>query len=140
MDHKASVALLVVACLFIGPPTARAERPAEDREAADYHVTAKVEKVFQRTEGRLQEYVVLLKVREVHKGENIEAGDELYAYCFKKRQAPIPVPEASGHDAVPKEGQLIKAYVRKRKGRNEGNYKDWFDVMEDNKDKAAPKD
>jgi hypothetical protein len=42
-----------------------------------------------------------------------------------------PEPEASGHDGVPKEGQVIKAYIRDRRGRHEGNYSDWFELIED---------
>jgi hypothetical protein len=130
MKHT-SGALIIIAALFLCvAPTTQAERPAEPKETADYQLTAKVEAVFERTRGRLREHVVLLSVRQVHKGEGVNAGDLFYAYCFKMQAAPVPQTEASGHNAVPEEGQLIKAYVRKRKGRNEGTYKDWFEVLD----------
>src|SRR5688572_28697395 len=129
MTHM-SAAFVVIAGLLCAAPSARAERPAEPKETADYQLTAKVEAVFERTRGRLRQYVVLLSVRHVHKGDGVNAGDLFYAYCFKMQAAPVPQTEASGYHAVAEEGQLIKAYIRKRKGRNEGNYKNWFDVLD----------
>ena len=123
--------------LLTSAEAARAERAPEDKQAADYIVTAKVEKVFKRQEGRRHEYVLLLSVREVHKGEGVKKGEALYAYCFQMTKFPlVPIAEEGGHDEVAKEGQVIKAYVRHRGGQNEGNYSDWFEVVEDKK--AAP--
>jgi hypothetical protein len=126
--------LLLLAC-WSG--RALAERPLEDKQTADFILTGRVEKVFQRQEGRLTEHVVLLRVETVHQGEGVKPGESFYAYCFKMAPSPVPRPEASGHDAVPTEGQLIKAYVRHRRGRHEGNYREWFDVLEDAKAKPA---
>ena len=127
-------AIVLAAALASWPGTAGAERMPERKEAADYILTGRVEKVFKRQEGRRHEYVVLLAVREVHKGEGVKAGDAFYAYCFQVAKVPlVPVAEEGGHDAVPQEGQTVKAYVRHRGGRHEGNYSDWFEVVPDRK-------
>ena len=131
---RSAVVFLLLAC-WTG--RAAAERPREKKETADYILAGRVEAVFKRQKGRLNEYVVLLKVQDVHQGEGIKKGELFYAYCFKMAPSPIPEPEASGHDAVPTEGQLIKTYVRRRGGRHEGNYPDWFEVMEDKKAAAT---
>ena len=112
-----------------------AERPGENKEEADYILTGKVEKVFKRQDGRYSGFIVQLWVREVHKGQGVKRGDTFYAYCFKMGASPVPVTEASGHTSVPEEGQTIKAYVHHRRGKYEGNYPQWYEVIEPQKEK-----
>ena len=130
--------LLLLAALS---PAARGERPSEDPEAADIVVTGTVEKVYSRKHGRLNDYLVQIRVEQVHanrptkRGDRpaepppaVEPKDRLLVTCFQMDAPADPVPEAGGHDAVPKEGQRIKAYVRRRqRGELEGNYSQWFD-------------
>ena len=121
-------------CLSIWVASAGAERPRENKDEADYVLTGKVEKVFKRQDGRLSEFVVRLRVREVHKGQGVKAGDAFYAYCIKMAKPQAPVPEASGHKSVPSEGEVIKAYVHHRRGQYEGNYSEWYEVREAKKE------
>ena len=122
-------------------PAARGERPAEDPEAADVIVTGTVEKVYSRKHGRLNDYLVQIRVEQVHANRPVERGgrpaeappavgpkDRLLVTCFQMDAPAVPVPEAGGHDAVPEEGQRVKAFVRRRhRGELEGNYSKWFD-------------
>lgn len=110
--------------------TAAAERAPDDRDQADYVVTGKVTKVFERHQGRTTQYIVQILIDEVHRGADLKPGQLFYTNCFRTRRALIPQPEPSGHDAVPAEGQTIKAYVYDRQGAHEGNYPDWFDEAE----------
>jgi len=109
---------------------AHAEKAPEDKEKAEFVLTGKVMRVYSRGEGRLTEYIVQMSVQEVHKGEGVKKGDAFYIYCFQKSRPLIPVAEPRGHSAVPKEGQVIKAYVHDRAGRHEANYSHWFEVVE----------
>ncbi len=108
---------------------AAAERPPERKETADFILTGKVNRIYTRREGRLTEYVVRIIIDQVHKGEGVKPGEAFYISVFQKSAPLLPVAEARGHSDVPKEGQVIKAYIHDRAGRHEGNYKDWFEVV-----------
>jgi hypothetical protein len=124
----------VFLCLTTWASSAGAERPGEKKHDADYILTGKVEKVFKRQDGRYSGFVVQLWVREVHKAQGVKRGDMFYAYCFQMGKPPVPVTEASGHKSVPAEGEVIKAYVHHRRGKYEGNYPEWYEVVEGKKE------
>jgi hypothetical protein len=107
----------------------QAARMPESRADATHVVVGEVIAVFEREEGDYTGYVVRLRVERVEKGEGVVVGDFFHAYCFQRGEVKGPVkPGAIGHDAVPKEGQRIKAFVQRDKGLWEGVYPDWFDV------------
>jgi hypothetical protein len=128
--QPASAALLgsFFATLALCAP-AFAERPLEPRDSASHVVTGTVQGVFRRDAGSEYQYVVRIRIEAVQKGDGYEPGDTFFAYCFQRKADAPPQPSAGGHKSIPKEDQRIRAYVHRRNGLFEGNYKDWFDVL-----------
>ncbi|MEX2139610.1 MAG: hypothetical protein WD894_10135 [Pirellulales bacterium] len=122
--------LLAVAMVLSAVEAARAEREPEDRKKADFVIVGMVKGVYSRDTGEYHHYIVEVRVDEVEKGRNFEAGGTFYVYCFdRKASAPIE-PAMSGHAAPPKEGQRIKAFVKERKGKHEAIYPNWYDQLQ----------
>jgi hypothetical protein len=127
-DSLSFVLLLTVAAAVTG--SARAARPNEMRESADYVVVAPVTAVYvQDTEGYLN-YIVEMRVEQAVKGDGLRKGDTFRAYCYKRKPGKGGIQfDSAGHNAVPEVGQRIKAFVKNGRGRHEGIYPDWFDVL-----------
>jgi hypothetical protein len=124
-----SIILLVANMICSLPAIAHAERQPEDRKRADIVVSGEVNRVYVRDTREYYHYIVELRVDEVEAGKNIEPKGTLYVYCFdRKPDAPIE-PAMSGHDAPPKEGERIKAYLKSGKGKHEAIYPQWFDRL-----------
>lgn len=126
-----------------------AEKMPEDKDEADCVVTAAVEAIYSRTvridkntpfEIKRIEYVIELNVQQVHRGGEGLVGNRLYVHCFKRdvssfKPGTTPLPGMSGHSKIPEEGQTIKAYIRQVKGKNNGLYPDWFELVEEDNNK-----
>ncbi len=119
------------------PALALAERAPEAKDSATHVVTALVTDRFgkDRSLGFLSEtytdFVVVLKVQKVERGDGVHAGQVLHVHCFQRtRNAPLPLPGMAGHNHVPKPGQRIRAYLNERAGVYEFVYPDglaWLD-------------
>ena len=120
------VALLLFGGLAAHRP-AMADRPAEHRKAADYVMIGNVDAVYVRDAGSYVNYIVELKVEVVEKGTGLKPGDTFRAFCYQRKPGKGGFFDEPGHDAVPKEGQRIKAYISRGNGRHEGVYPNWFD-------------
>ena len=108
----------------------RAERPIESPEKATYIVTGTVQRVLHRETKVNDEYLVQIRIDRVEKGEGYKEGEFIYAYAFRRKpNAPLE-PAARGHKAVPKEGQRIRALIKRGNGQMEALYPDWFEVLE----------
>jgi hypothetical protein len=121
--------LLVVAVLGVSAYV-YAER-APDFTDPDFIVTGEVQAVFRREDDRLTQYVIQIRLDAIEHGEGYTEGEYFYAYCYQREPAIIPQPDDLGHDAVPEEGQRIRALVHRRDGRFEGHFPDWFEVREE---------
>ena len=108
---------------------ALAERPAQDRKEASHVVVGTVERVFQSDRGPELGYIVAIRIEKLEKGNGYEDGDVFYAYCFQRKRNAPRVPSASGHRAVPRPEQRIRAFVNRQYGEMEGVYPNWFDVL-----------
>lgn len=107
---------------------ATADRPNQKRENADYVVVGKVGAVYVRNTEGYREYIIELSVEAVEKGEGLKKGDTLRAFCYQRKEGKGGLEfDSAGHSAVPKEGQRIKAFVNRDRGRHEGVYPNWFD-------------
>ena len=124
-------ALIVLLYLSIIVPTTIAEMLPEQRADASHVVIGTVDRVFQRDAKENKEFIVRLKVEKMEKGDGFAPGDFLHAFCFTRKWSLLPIPAPSGHRAVPKEGERIKAYLHRRTGTFAGNYPDWFDAVPD---------
>ena len=118
--------------LLLSTAMARAGRPNEKRETASYIFSGKVMAVYATgylgpKDNPSRDFIVEIKVDEVTKGERLKKGDTFRAYCYQNK-SPQPF-ETRGHTRVPEAGQRIRAYVNDGRGRNEGVYPDWFDVL-----------
>ena len=107
----------------------QAERPIERADKATYIVTGAVQRVFRRDAGHHSEYLVQIRIDGIEKGEGYQEGDSMYAYAFQRKpDAPVE-PAAGGHKAVPKEGQRIRALIKRGDGQMEALYPEWFEVL-----------
>ena len=104
-----------------------ADRPVEHRTDADYVIVGNVDAVYVRDAGAYWNYIVELKVEGVEKGNGLKPGDTFRAFCYHHKPGKGGFFDEAGHDAVPREGQRIKAYISRGNGRHEGIYPNWFD-------------
>jgi hypothetical protein len=127
-DFLSFALLLTVGTAVTG--SARAARPNESREIADLVVVGPVTAVYvQDTEGYLN-YIVEMRLEQTVRGDGLRKGDTFRAYCYKRKPGKGGIQfDSAGHNAVPEVGQRIKAFVKSGRGRHEGVYPDWFDVL-----------
>jgi hypothetical protein len=122
------VALLAISGLSVGP--ARADRPVERRERADYVVSGMVSAVYSRESAGYRDYIIEITVEAVEKGAGIKKGDTFRAFCYQRKEGKGGLEfDTAGHNVVPKEGQQIRAFVKRGNGRNEGVYPNWIDIL-----------
>ena len=109
---------------------ARAERPIEKREQADYIVSGLVTAVYGRETTGYREYVVEIRLEQVEKGTGFKSGDTFRAFCYQRKEGKTGLEfDTAGHKTVPQEGQRVKAFAIRGRGRNEGVYPDWVDIV-----------
>jgi len=65
----------------------------------------------------------------VEKGDGLKPRDYIYAFCFRRKPDAPREPSASGHGLPPKEKQRIRTRIKHSRGRMEGLYPRWFDVL-----------
>lgn len=109
--------------------TMYAERPRESEDNATFVVTGTVQKVFERDSGSNTDYVIQIRIDGVEKGDGLIPRDYIYAYCFRRKPDAPREPSASGHGRPPKEKQRIRARIKHSRGRMEGLYPNWFEVL-----------
>ena len=127
-----------------------AERLSDDQaKDATHVVTGTVQRVFTRETPAQMQYLVEIKADQVESPASLKPGGLVLIYCFQARKAKadeLPSAEErieamltrigeTGHHAVPREGQMIRALAKPRGGRLEGLYPDWFTLI-DSKKKA----
>lgn len=120
----------LILAIFAAAVSARAELPRQSRDEATHVVTGTVTKVFQR-DGRMREFLIEIFIDGVEKGDDLEDGDFVYAFAFQRKSRTSSEPGIGGHRAVPKEGQRIKAWLKRSKGRVTALYPEWFDLLTD---------
>lgn len=123
--------VVLLAALFSCVANVRAEREIEPPEAASHVVAGTVRKVFTRNAGDETEYLVQIRIASVEKGDGYGQGDYIYAYAFQRNPEAPREEAASGHHSVPKEGQRIRARIKRASGRMEALYPFWYDLLED---------
>lgn len=124
--------LLLALLLAVGTTvteSARAARPIQRRENADYVVIGTVYAVYVRDTEVYRQYIIELRVEAVEKGSGLKKGDTFRAFCYQRKPGKGGPFDTPGHAAVPKEGQRIKAFVNRGGGHHEGVYRNWFDAM-----------
>jgi hypothetical protein len=122
--------LTLLTVVAVAVRTAQADRPDEGRKQADYVISGTVHAVYVQDTKGYRMYVVEIKVEEVEKGARLKKGDTFRAFCYQLKEGFGGLEyDTAGHTAVPKVGQRIKAFVKDGRGRNEGIYPDWFDVI-----------
>lgn len=127
MKRNALAITLVLVGTFAA--TMYAERPKESEDKATVIVTGTVQKVFERDAGSNTEFVVQIRIDAVERGDGLKPRDYVYAYCFRRKPDAPREPSAGGHGLPPKEKQRIRARIKHSRGRMEGLYPNWFDVI-----------
>ena len=102
----------------------------EPPDKATHVVTGTVDKVFARDQGSEHQYVVQIRIDTIEKGEGCEKGGYVYVYAFKRKPDQPPQPSASGHTVIPKEGQRVRAWVKRAKGQMEARYPNGFEILD----------
>jgi len=122
-----SIAVLVLLCL---PANARAERPPQDCNEAPIALTGTVEFIDQGWSPETDYYYVEVHVETVERGPTIRTGDRFVVSCFRWSLRKKGVVGASGHRSIPTVGDRIRLFAWPRGWRHEGNYPNWYDVLE----------
>ena len=131
LTMKRNTLVITVALVGVLAATMYAERPKESEDKATFIVTGTVQKVFERDAGSNTDYIVQIRIDAVEKGDGLKPRDYVYAYCFRRKPDAPREPSASGHGLPPKENQRIRARIKHSRGRMEGLYPRWFDVLPD---------
>jgi hypothetical protein len=122
------VAFLVAVVIELG--SAVAARPGEPRQKADFVVTGTVMAVYQNESEGYHNYIIEVRVEEVEKGKDIKPYDTFRAFCYQRKPGKGGLQfDTAGHKTVPKEGDRVKMYVMRARGKYEGTYPDWVDVL-----------
>jgi hypothetical protein len=66
---------------------------------------------------------------DVFKGDGHGKGDVVHVFVFQRKPGLRVEPAASGHDAVPREGEHVKAWLRHQRGQIKGLYPAWFESL-----------
>lgn len=128
--RRASIVSLLLLATVLGVGSARADRPIQKREQADYILLGKVTAVYARETTGYRQYVVEIAVDQVEKGTGVKSRDIFRAFCYQRKEGKGGLEfDTAGHSTVPKEGQRVKAFVNRANGRNEGAYPDWIDLI-----------
>jgi hypothetical protein len=107
-----------------------AARPGDTRDQADCVFSGTVKAVYARDTTGYRQYVVEIGIEQVAKGAGLNKGDTFRAFCYQRKAGAGGLEfDTAGHNAIPREGQRIRAFVKSGRGRNEGVYPDWFDVI-----------
>lgn len=128
--------VLFLGIVGVAGPSVFAARAPDDKSRSNYVVIGKVQKVYERKRGRLTDYMVQLRIQKITRGsgfkpspiEEFQSGDLMHVSCYQRQRSLLPIADDLGHDAVPQEGQTIKAFVHRRSHQLlEGNFPDWFE-------------
>jgi hypothetical protein len=122
---KASIFVIVVASATV----AFAARAGDSRNKADYVLTGTVTDLYKSDGGGYDNYIVEIKVEEVEKGKDIKPDDTFRAFCYKRTGPASIALDSAGHKTIPKPGERVKVYVIRARGRFEGTYPDWVDIL-----------
>ena len=147
MLKNRSFALAIVSVLT-SAHFALAERMPDKPEDATHVVTGTVQRVFSRETKDQFQYIVEIKVDHVERPDSLTPSKLLSVYCFRakriervlrattleKFEAALASVTESGHSAIPREGQRIRALAKTRNGRLEGLYPVWFSLVEEEPD------
>lgn len=122
-------ALLLLALLPVGAFAAIAPLSPEQKQAMSSHIVtgkviaitskvekSKVEKAFGVHRDRAFQITIL--VEAVAKGANISKGDQIQVYAWKPSLRLPAMPGLQGHEGIPKEGDSVKLFLKKREKLN----------------------
>jgi hypothetical protein len=137
---KKNPLFLTAICILTFGAQALAEREVEPAKSASHIVTGTVTTVFTHDGKENDEYLVSIRIQNIEKGDGYETGDTIFAYAYQRKADAPRVPASSGHSAVPKEGQLIKARIKRGSGKMEALYPNWFDVLQPKNTRAKTLD
>jgi len=122
---------LIGTAFFSLPLCARAERVSQDHNAAPVALTGTVESVTEEWGPETDFYKVFVRVTQIERGQAIQPGEILEVSCFQRSRIwGRPTPGASGHRAIPEVGDKIHLYAWPGDSGYEGNYPQWFEVVE----------
>ena len=131
--------LFSVAVALAAAPAAWAERPPQEKSAAELAFEGEVTDVEVTREESVDYYLVTIKVARVHKGDVLTVGKTYKVSGWRVIRFKPGTTGAAGHLAFPKKGERVKAYANKYESRGgfEALYPDWFDKLD--KDGAGKK-
>ena len=118
---------------------ASAERKPDLPEDAKLIVWGTVEEVVHNETAENDNYRIRIRIENKERGVIRGDVEEIWATCFQRKAHAPTVPAASGHTAVPRKGQFIRALLLKpRNEEYEGIYPDWFHELKLNDDQPPP--
>ena len=127
------VFVLLLQCL-----PAFAERKPNSPKDARFVVWGTVEDVIRTETDENNNYKIRIHIENTERGRLRGDITDIWATCYQRKASAPRTPAASGHTAVPKKGQFIRALLLKpRNDEYEGIYPDWFHEVSLNGDQLA---
>jgi len=125
-----------------------AERAPEERSQATHVVLGTVAGVYVREENDTRYYLVEIAIEKVEKGEGFKPGETFYVGCYlripdyykgkkltEKEQKQLAL-QGPAYDGIPKEGERVRVYAKHeavyangRRGKYNGIFPDWYEVV-----------
>ena len=124
---------ILIASVFVfavsSAAVAFAARINDSRDAADYVLTGTVKDLYTSVGEGYTHYIVEINVEAVEKGKDVKPNDTFRAFCYKRTGPASLALDSAGHKTVPQPGQRVKVYVIRGRGKFEGVYPDWVDIL-----------
>ena len=137
MKSRTTLALTTVLTVACVTP-AFAERKPDAPADAKLVVWGEVESVIQTETDEFFRYKIGIRVENKERGRLRSSPKVVTATCFQRKPDAPNLPGPSGHTAVPKKGQFIRALLLAPKNNEfEGIYPDWFHELNLNEDQIA---
>jgi hypothetical protein len=125
-----------------------AERRPEERSEATHVILGTVAGVYMREKGDTRYYLVDIAIEKVERGEGFQPGGTFYVECYLwtpdyyKGKKLTPEEEkqlvfrGAPYGGVPREGERVRVYAKDqtryatgRRGKYDGIYPDWYEVV-----------
>ena len=120
----------VLAALKFRTGFAFADRPNESRNAASHVIVGEVLAVYVSETKSYKHYALAIEIEQVERGLELLQQDVVYVTCYQRKPGQSSLDaDSEGHLSVPKAGERVHVFLQGQRGRYEGLYPDWMDVL-----------
>lgn len=120
----------VLTALIFPAGFAFADRPNESRNAASHVIVGEVVAVYVSETKSYKHYAVAIEIEQVERGRELLQQEVVYVTCYQRKPGQSSLDaDSEGHLSVPTAGKRVRVFLQGQRGRYEGLYADWMDVL-----------